>query len=305
MDQNMIEGYYDYYYDKYEYTRIGKGKGKKKVRHNVTDIKKFFYGDKICPFCKSRLEKIFVGVEIVTGSPELYYSGDVLECPKCNWWTYKTHFAETDDNLCSINGYYTDTRYYAITKKFDISDKNLPLAVLEKELKERNELLYNIAPYKLEELSQSILKGVYDCEVYHVGKTGDGGTDLIILESDDPILVQVKRRENPEHVELVKGVREFVGTLYIEGKRKGIYISTAKKFSKASKEVAEKLLYNRKLDYFELIDYDKLCSLMKNLGEKKTWEEFTRPFYSNSNARIYDTKESILEFENKKYLMKD
>ncbi len=49
------------------------------------------------------------------------------------------------------------------------------------------------------------------------------GKDLIVLESDSPILVQVKRRKNPDHVELIKGVREFVGTLYIENERKGIY----------------------------------------------------------------------------------
>lgn len=52
------------------------------------------------------------------------------------------------------------------------------------------------------------------------GKTGDGSTDLIVLESDNPILVQIKRRQNPNHTELIKGIREFVGTLFIEGRRK-------------------------------------------------------------------------------------
>jgi len=150
---------------------------------------------------------------------------------------------------------------------------------------------------KLEEMSQNALRDVYDCKVHHVGKTGDGGTDLIILESDDPILVQVKRRQDPDHVELVKGVREFVGTLFIEDKRKGIYVSTAKRFSKASREVAEKLISRRKLDYFELVNYDKLCSLIKNTKEEKPWKKLINDFYIDESARVYDNEEAIIQLD--------
>ena len=140
------------------------------------------------------------------------------------------------------------------------------------------------------------MKGVYDCDVYHVGKSGDGGTDLIVLESDNPILVQVKRRENPNHIELVKGIREFVGTLFIENKRKGIYVSTAKGFSRGSVEVAKRLPDNRQLDYFEFVDYNRLCSLIKNMEEKKCWRKLVDNFYTKSNTTIYDTEEDISKF---------
>ena len=76
-------------------------------------------------------------------------------------------------------------------------------------------------------------------------------SDIIILDSDNPILVQVKRRENPNHTELIKCVREFVGTMYIEGVRKGIYISTAKSFSRACQETQSTLLNDRKFEHFE------------------------------------------------------
>lgn len=260
-----IIGYYDYYYDEYNYAYVGKGAGKLLVDKEPNDIQKFFNNNNVCPFCSTKLEKVFLGYYSEPRGRDIFEKGEVLECPKCNWWTYKTRFLEETDLDDSVQALYWDAKYYGISKKYDISDKMIPIEALTMELKKKPEILYGINPYKLEQLSQEILKGVYDCEVHHVGKTGDGGIDLIVLESNEPILVQVKRRENPEHVELVKGVREFVGTMFIENRRKGIYISTAKSFSKGAKDVTEKLLNDRKLDYFELIDYDKLCSLIDNL----------------------------------------
>ena len=116
-------------------------------------------------------------------------------------------------------------------------------------------------------------------------------------QTPEPILVQVKRREKSNHVELVKGVREFVGTLFIEDKRKGIYISTAKSFSKGSKKIAKKLLDNRKLDYFELVDYDKLCYFIGDMEEKKHWSRLVEYFYEKENASIYDSEKAIIDFE--------
>lgn len=297
MDKDKVIGYYDFYFDRYEYSRIGKGQGKLSVDTPANDIERFFCNEHVCPFCGTKIKKVFVGIQATTIGRDLYLSGDVTECPNCSWWSYKTHFSDSDDSIDEINAVFTDTKHYAITKSYDICDKNLPIDVLTMELKRKKEILYNIDPYKLEELSQHILKDVYDCEVHHVGKTGDGGTDLIILDSDNPILVQIKRRQDPNHVELVKGVREFVGTLFIEDKRKGIYISTAKRFSKGSKEVTEKLIGNRKLDYFELIDYDRLCSLIINTGEKKTWNKLVEHFYSNQNSSVYDNEEAIKQLE--------
>ena len=99
-------------------------------------------------------------------------------------------------------------------------------------------------------------------------------------------------------------MREFVGTLFIEGKRRGIYISTADKFSKGSKETADKLLRQRKLDYSELIDYQKLCSLIKtSTSSNNIWQTLVEPFYTNPTAHYYDTEDSIQELNSKRYIL--
>lgn len=144
------------------------------------------------------------------------------------------------------------------------------------ELVKNQSILYEIDPYKLEDIAQVVFSAYFNCEVKHVGKTGDGGIDLIVVQSDDPILVQVKRRENPQHIELVKSIREFVGAMYIENAKKGIFLSTAKDFSRGSKETAMSLLNNRKFEYFELVDFNRFCSLLGVIKKDayKPWMTF-------------------------------
>lgn len=288
---NILIGYYDYYSDTYEYSRHGKNKGNLYITKKPNEIEKFFSTNNSCPFCKTPLKKVFNGCRTCTLGTTLYLNGKVYECPNCNWWTYKSHFSDSTDHLNEIHSVCTDKNYYAICQKYNITDKSLPLNLLLNELPKNMDLLYNINPYKLEELTQHILKGVFNCEVHHVGRTGDGGTDLIVLDSDNPILVQVKRRENPKHVELVKGIREFVGTLFIEGKEKGIYVSTAERFSKGSTDVANNLIQSRKLSYFEFVNYDKLCSLIRQHGATHSpWEQLVKEFYLDKNTIIHDNK---------------
>lgn len=185
-----------------------------------------------------------------------------------------------------VTSYNENIYYSSIVKSFDLNDKELPLDVLYAEMCKNEKIIYDINPYKLEQFTQSVLSDFFDCEVKHVGRTGDGGKDLIVVQSDEPILVQVKRRENPNHVELIKGVREFIGTLFIDGAKKGIYVTTAKKFSKGCEKISRQLLESGKLDYFNLIDCDSLLSMLNlNKVSKKTWDKFTKdPLFEKNKS---------------------
>jgi hypothetical protein len=46
----------------------------------------------------------------------------------------------------------------------------------------------------MEELVASVLPEHFACTAHVVGKTNDGGVDLILIDADEPIIVQVKRR---------------------------------------------------------------------------------------------------------------
>lgn len=296
MERQEIISYQDHYTDTYEYSNI---RGKFRIDRQANDIVRFFSDEQYCPFCKSELTTTFLGTRCGAMGHDLYMEGEVKECLHCGWWTLKTHFSDEADVLDASQNYKiaTDTKYYGIAQTFQVDDKALPIQVLNAALMKRPELVYSITPRKLEELAQDILRGVYDCEVVHVGKRGDGGKDLIILDSDSPIFVQVKQRQSKEHVELVNVIREFVGTMYIEDARKGIFLSTAKNFSKGSIETARQLIDSRKLDFFEFINYDKLQNLIQNRTIDKPWKPLVQEFYADKYSRVYDSIEAVQDYQ--------
>ena len=123
------------------------------------------------------------------------------------------------------------------------------------------------------------LKGVHNCEIIHCGKTGDGGIDLKIINSDKPILVQVKRRteSRANFAEPIKDVREFLGAMVGESE-KGIYVTTANKFSKQTKNTIEKKINSKIVTQFDLVNFDALISLF-NLGNQnkdEVWENLIK-----------------------------
>lgn len=128
----------------------------------------------------------------------------------------------------------------------------------------------------MEELVQHVFSQFYNCEVIHVGKTGDGGKDLIMINNDKPTLIQVKRRTKSEAIESVSTVRDLLGTMFIENVRKGVVVSTAKQFSIPSKKVANDLLQSNRLESFELIDLSRFSEMLGIMTQHQVpeWKRF-------------------------------
>lgn len=229
-----------------------------------------------CLFCGSKLQYVYHRHDSVA---QMRYNISIKECPECGWWIANNDLKEKNIDGYNKKDYVTSNFYNGIVKKYDINDRKLPLNVLNDELKRNLLTLNKINPYKLEELVQGILSDFFSCEVKWVGGKGDKGIDLVVVESDNPILVQIKRRENPDKVEVIKGVREFIGTLYIEGKSRGIYVTTSKKYSKGCKCLKEKMLNERKLEYFDLIDFDRLIAMLHLEKKDRPWSFLEKIFY--------------------------
>lgn len=125
-------------------------------------------------------------------------------------------------------------------RKFDISDGQLPLELLKKELVKRPRIVYDIHSKKFEELVGSVFSDFYETTVRLIGRRGDKGIDLIYLDGPNPIALQVKRRQDPHKVEQVALVREFLGAMLTEGFNHGTIVTTAQRFSKGSYETRDK-----------------------------------------------------------------
>jgi restriction endonuclease Mrr len=123
--------------------------------------------------------------------------------------------------------------------------------------------LYEVHPRKLEELVASVFGAHFDCHVEHVGRSNDGGIDLVVVDSDNPLLVQVKRRKHESHVEGPDLVREFIGAVYMKGADRGAIVSTARRFSPSAQENARRVTTHRNFKQFDLINFDRLRDMLR------------------------------------------
>ncbi|SEV83083.1 restriction endonuclease [[Clostridium] fimetarium] len=277
----IILDYSDFYEDNYEFDKNGNKEKMNIISIKEPDSKKQFFRKRgFCPFCKIQIPDVYTNIYCRTMGVEMWSHIDIWECPECGWWEFYKRFSEEEDWIDKVVIKRWDTIRHAIIKKYDVSDKDLPIKALMKELEKRKDILYDIDPYKLEEVGQHVFSSYYNCEVKHVGKTGDGGVDLLLVKSDEPILVQVKRRQSPEHVELVSPIREFVGAMYLKNAKKGIFLSTAKSFSRGAKEIRKQVITERKFNYFELVNFEEFISMIDvtKTGIEKPWMGLVKEF---------------------------
>jgi restriction endonuclease Mrr len=95
----------------------------------------------------------------------------------------------------------------------------------------------------------------------------DRGIDLHVCHRNGEVLaaVQVKRRINKE-VEGVAEVRNFIGALAVESISKGIFVTTATRYTREAKRVADKLNDGtRSRLELDLIDGGELFEILKTL----------------------------------------
>jgi restriction endonuclease Mrr len=78
----------------------------------------------------------------------------------------------------------------------------------------------------------SLLAEVLECEVRHVGDTGDGGVDGYIVAGENiKSIVQVKWHRSTHKAERVGVVGEIAGTLLARGVPNGLLVTTSERLS--------------------------------------------------------------------------
>ena len=121
----------------------------------------------------------------------------------------------------------------------------------------------------MEEVVQYVFRSYYACDVMHCGRSHDGGVDLIMIDSDNPTLIQVKRRQNPDYVESVSVIREFLGALLINRSKKGIFVSTSNHYSKETIKTIDMILKENIVTRFELVDFKKFTEMIGIIKSEK------------------------------------
>jgi hypothetical protein len=91
-------------------------------------------------------------------------------CGSCGFWRF-----ELQDRA--------HLPYYTIpnVKRFDYEAAVPSMSYLSKEIHRNRERLYGMNPTGFEVFVGSVLSDFLDCEVHHIGRSGDDGVDLIAL----------------------------------------------------------------------------------------------------------------------------
>lgn len=233
-----------------------------------------------CPYCK-----IEAAVVHNTGNrdaePDMYEGYDSPRndtwyakawlC-QCGWWEVESIQKHTMDVLNSVRFQIEQ----ASLRRFNPSSADAPTTALRSYLVKNPKSLNYLNPRRMELLTQSVFSDFYNCEAVHCGRSHDKGVDLILVDSDSPIAVQVKRRGENSPAEAVSVVREFLGAFLLEGFRKGVLVTTAYDFSSEAWKAAKRAVTKDFVDSFELVNREEFLQRLKLVadGEQSYWKEY-------------------------------
>jgi hypothetical protein len=199
----------------------------------------------------------------------------VHNCVRCGWW-----YAQSSEEIyCGEEEFIGDALdLVGILRQYALNDLAIPINALRNELTKHTSILYQLNPTKLEELVGSVLKDFFYCNVSHVGRSGDGGVDLILLDGEEQILIQVKRRSDSRSKEGVRVVRELLGSLFFFGQRQGMIVTTAERFTSGAHKLVQDAQKRGLIGIFDLIDYPRFVDLLKLTSQNiiPPWEEYLK-----------------------------
>jgi hypothetical protein len=200
-----------------------------------------------CPHCGSGLQQAHR--DDYGGVTPGYYS--VVTCTSCGMWRALEE--------CSISyGNYV----LPYVKGFHPQRHVASLDNLIGEIASDPKGIFALNPKQFELFVGSVMRSAFNCDVRHVGQTRDRGIDLVMIAGDDPIMIQVKRRERQGRVEGVDVVKLLFASMFEAGARKGKVVTTAQRFSRDAKKWIH-LPALSEYDYdIELIDIDRLLDMV-------------------------------------------
>ena len=202
------------------------------------------------------------------GTDYLRYVVIIRQCP-CGWW----EMVDGEHSDCFGDFVETGMLRSAILREFSIQDRELPIDLLREELNKRPQILYGLHSSKMEELVGSVFSEHFACEVVLCGRSHDGGFDLLLVESDNPTLVQVKRRTRPDKVESVAEVRHLLGATLLAGACACAFVTTADRFSREAKQAAIAAIEKGLVQRYELVDVHRFVDIL-HLASRPTLQNW-------------------------------
>ena len=186
-------------------------------------------------------------------------------CLTCGWWFVLKHFSAMSG--CGVTrGSLSAT--IGIMLSSDLRPIEQAMPVLKKYLQKHADRVCDLSPTQLEVLLRDILSEFFVCELKWTGRGADGGCDLFGIINEQLTIIQVKRRTTPK-AESVIAIRELLGTMVVNGASRGIFVSTAPKFSACAQDEIDSPNVAALGFKLELVNYDTLKDIIRNTTKKR------------------------------------
>jgi restriction system protein len=222
-----------------------------------------------CPYCQINLDFIdgtWNNKELIQNynnsilGYESLWRFDVKKCRLCGWWeVYQINHDSVDDYWSRL------AKYNSILKATDISSQEIPIIELGKYLSKHSNQIYKIHHTKMEELVGDVFKEHFDCKVIHCGQSYDRGIDLYLIDGEEKIPIQVKRRTKPNSKEPVSVIREMLGVMFRDSRKSAMLVTTAEDFSKEAKRDVNEVIKKGLVERFDLFNFDKFNSILRTV----------------------------------------
>lgn len=217
-----------------------------------------------CPLCGEKLKIIDVSPHNDVRDEGWVWQHYHL-CEDCGFWKC-VHSSSVSSDEYEI----------PFVKRFNYELDVPSISHLSNEIHKNPARISTMNSKKFELFIGSILADYMDCEVYHVGQSGDDGIDLVAILSDNPMLIQVKRRENQDKAESINIVKLLFASAFAKGAKSGMVVTSAKKFSRQAYQWVESPTIK---DFGFSLNLISLPSLLSMIGavaksnEAKPWEK--------------------------------
>jgi len=240
-----------------------------------------WYHYNACPYCKSHLQVTNEAGRSVAPPVE---SVIVRVCPNCGWWDFEEELV-VEKEAAGGSYWAKSVHRRAILREYSIAGSEAPIESLREHITRHPNQLSQISPARLEKLVGAVFSEYMSCEAIHVGGPHDNGIDLILIDGNRRHVVQVKRRQSQREAEPVSGIREFLGAMVLDGTMKGLFVSTAPRFSRKAVATARKARQRRIVNYIGLISAKRLIDVCKLTASRSEplWKRYASKAEQLSN----------------------
>lgn len=234
-----------------------------------------------CPHCGTALD-----FSNERSESTQFHSISLRTCGRCGWWDMEEELPVKKD---LVSNYYRSQSIHrrAILREFALGGSEAPIESLRNHISSHPGDLNQLSPRRLEELVGSIFAEFMNCEAIHVGGPGDGGIDLILVDGARRYVVQVKRRSSFSKSEGVQAIREFVGAMVLNGTLRGLFVTTAPRYSLKAIGIPQTALERGAVQYLELVDSRRLVDVLRLTTAN------TKPAWMQSGTRSGELLEHI------------